>query len=294
MHITLLGTGCPTVSTERYGPAQLIVHDTTRILVDCGSGVTQRLIGAGSAGVAVDALFLTHLHTDHVIDLYQLIMSSWHQGRARPWEIYGPPGTRVYVEGLMDLWEVERAQRIAHEMRPSTAGFEVNVTELSDGDRIEVGALSVRAFAVDHRPVRHAFGFHLEPADGGPVIVLSGDTRPCDALRHAARDADMLVNEVFVHRDLPVIEGVRTMGSIENVASYHTLSSEVGKLAAEAGVKILVLTHFVPPQADRAALLAEVAADFSGPVILGEDLMTIDPDRRRVIHGNVHMALARQ
>jgi len=293
MQITLLGTGCPTASTERYGPAQLITHQDTRILVDCGSGVTQRLVGAGSAGRDVDALFLTHLHTDHIIDLYQLIISSWHQGRARPWDIYGPSGTRTYVKGLMALWAPERAQRIAHEKRPSTTGLEVNVTELSGGDVTMIGALSINAFEVDHRPVRHAFGFKLEPVEGGPTIVLSGDTRPCDALRDAAKGADILVNEVFIHQNLPVIEGVRTAESVENVASYHTLSSDVGKLAADANVKVLVLTHFVPPDADRQSLLDEVSGDFTGPVILGEDLMTIDAGQMLVTHGNTHIALSR-
>src|SRR3546814_6522148 len=96
MEIVFLGTGCPVVSTERYGPAQLILADNAKILVDCGSGVTQRLVAAGTPGRALDALLLTHLHSDHLVDLYQLIVSSWHQGRDRPLPVYGPPGTRRY------------------------------------------------------------------------------------------------------------------------------------------------------------------------------------------------------
>src|SRR3546814_8928748 len=88
---------------------------------DLGSGVTQRLVAAGTPGRALDALLLTHLHSDHLVDLYQLIVSSWHQGRDRPLPVYGPPGTRRYVEGLMALWEPELSLRIAHEKRPSTA-----------------------------------------------------------------------------------------------------------------------------------------------------------------------------
>jgi ribonuclease Z len=90
MELTLLGTGCPAVSTERYGPAQVICHQNQAILVDCGSGVTQRLLAAGLSGRALDAVFLTHLHSDHIVDLFQLVISSWHQGRDRPQRIFGP------------------------------------------------------------------------------------------------------------------------------------------------------------------------------------------------------------
>ena len=289
MQFTFLGTGCPVVSLERYGPAHLVQHGGRSVLVDCGSGVTQRLLAAGCPGRDLDALLLTHLHSDHLVDLYQLVVSSWHQGRERPQKVFGPPGTRVYVEGLMALWRRELDQRIAHEKRPSTAALEVEVVEITDGWRLQLGELAVEAFAVDHRPVRHAFGFAFQ--SGGRRLVFSGDTRPCPALEAAARDADLLVNEVFVHREMPVIEGVRSAETVENVAAYHTLSSDVGKLARRANVRCLALTHFVPPHADRAALLAEVRADYEGPVILGEDLMRIDLARESLSYGQAHIGL---
>ena len=93
MEVTLLGTGCPQAHPQRLGPANLVQAEGFSFLVDCGSGVTQRLVGAGSSGRLLDAVLLTHLHSDHVIDLYQLIVSSWHQGRDRPQRILGPAGT---------------------------------------------------------------------------------------------------------------------------------------------------------------------------------------------------------
>src|SRR5690606_8216762 len=120
---------------------------------------------------------------------------------------------------------------------------------------------------------------------------LSGDTRRSPALVEAARGADILVHEVFIHREMPVVAGVRSAETVANVAGYHTLSSEVGKIAAEAGVGCLVLTHFVPPAADRDRLLAEVAADFAGPVVLAEDLMTLDAETATLAHGPVRLAL---
>src|SRR3546814_3334554 len=213
MEIVFLGTGCPVVSTERYGPAQLILADNAKILVDCGSGVTQRLVAAGTPGRALDALLLTHLHSDHLVDLYQLIVSSWHQGRDRPLPVYGPPGTRRYVEGLMALWEPELSLRIAHEKRPSTAALEVAVTEIAAGQTLTFGRTQVEAVAVAYKPVRHAFGFVFR--SGGLFLALSGDPRRCEALIAAARGDDLLVPAVFIHRELPVVPGVRSAEAVK-------------------------------------------------------------------------------
>ncbi len=304
MEITLLGTGCPAVDIERYGPAQVVRHGGHTVLVDCGSGVTQRLLGAGLSGRDLDAVLLTHLHSDHLVDLFQLIVSSWHQGRDRPQRVFGPPGTRAYVDGLMALWRAELEQRIAHERRPSTAALEVEVTEIGPGadpgsgrhpgpwEVLTLGDLRAEAFEVEHQPVRHAFGFVFETPEAR--LVLSGDTRACAAVVEAARGAELLVHEVFVHREMPVVAGRRSAETVANVASYHTLSSEVGKIAAEAGVGILALTHFVPPGCDREALLAEVAADFAGPVVIGEDLVTLEPATGRIRHAGAVLGLGRR
>ncbi len=289
MRVTLLGTGCPVAHVERYGPAQVIRHADTAILVDCGSGVTQRLVAAGCPGRQIDALLLTHLHSDHLVDLFQLVISSWHQGRDRPQRVFGPPGTRRYVDGLMALWQPELEQRIAHERRPSTVALEVEVTELAPGNRLSLGAIDVAVVEVEHYPVKHAFGFVCEAA--GRRIAISGDTRRCPALIEAARGADILVHEVFIHREMKVTPGVRSAETVQNVMSYHTVSDEVGKVATEAGVGCLVLSHFVPPTFDKPALLEEVKRDFAGPVVIGEDLMTLDARTGAIDWRGTHLAL---
>lgn len=282
MDLTLLGTGCPSVDINRYGPAALVDGGVgARLLVDCGSGVTQRLVGAGCKGSEIDAVLLTHLHSDHIIDLFQLVISSWHQGRERPQRVFGPPGTKRYVSGLQDLWAAELKQRIAHERRPSTVGLEIEAHEITGGDRLEFGNLTVSAVDVDHQPVRHAFGFIFEDSD--ERLAISGDTTYCPALIKAAAGVDMLLHEVFIHREMPVIEGVRTAETVANVGAYHTLSDVVGRVAHETGAGSLVLTHFVPPRFDEAALLAEVTQGFDGPVIIGHDLMKMHVGGRCVI-----------
>lgn len=286
MRVTLLGTGCPQATPRRMGPASLVRSDGLTLLVDCGSGVTQRLVEAGSSSAAVDALFLTHMHTDHVIDLYQLIITSWHQGRTVPHRLFVPRGMKPFVDSLMALWAEERAQRIAYEQRPSTAAFDLEVTEIEAGVIFDERGVRVSAFLVDHGPVEPAFGLTFEHR--GRRTVFSGDTTVCEAVVSAAEGADLLVHEVFVHGAMTARPGVRTSAGLEAVAAYHTLSSDVGKLAARARPKLLVLNHIVPVDADRAALLAEVARDFQGPTIIGEDLLSVDVARMAASYRDLH------
>jgi ribonuclease Z len=276
MDLTLLGTGCPQVDPKRMGPANLVRHGVQAFLVDCGSGTTQRLVEAGSAGRALDAVFLTHLHSDHVVDLYQLFVSSWHQGRTVPQRLFGPPGIKRFVDGLFALWRPELEQRIAHEKRPNMDGLKVEVTEFAAGEIYDAGGVTVRAVEVAHQPVKFAYGFVFEAS--GRRLAFSGDTAYCPALIESARGADVLVHECFIHGVMKPLKGIRTEEGIRNVASYHTLSSEVGKVASAAGVRCLVLNHFVPTQFDRNGVLAEVRRDYAGPIVIGEDLMRLDLD----------------
>ena len=288
MRVTLLGTGCPIVDPDRFGPATLVWTDRSTILVDCGSGVTQRLLAAGSSGRDVDALLLTHLHSDHLVDLYQLIISSWHQGRDRPQRVFGPPGTKAYVNGLMALWTKEREGRVAHEQRTDTSAFDIEVEEIADGQVLEFGDMVVKTVEVNHKPVPCAFGFVFE-GDGGKAVI-SGDTTYCPELITAAADADLLVHEVYIHRGFPEISGLRTRRGMSNVASYHTLSSDVGKVATESRAACLMLTHFVPTRFDEDELLAEVRESYAGPLIIGEDLMTFDIADRSLRLGDALLA----
>ena len=289
MRITLLGTGCPQVDQRRFGPASLVCAGEQRFLIDCGSGVTQRLLGAGSSGAELDAVLLTHLHSDHVIDLYQLIISSWHQGRGRPQCIFGPAGTRAFAEATMELWRREREQRIEWERRASTAALELDVVEFGEGWIWDAGGVRIAAFEVDHRPMQPAFGFLFET--DGCRVVFSGDTTVCDNLIAWGKGADLLVHECFIHREMVARRGGRIDQGLENVATYHTLSSEVGKVASKAGARALLLNHFVPVAFDPDALVAEVTADFAGPVVIGEDLLSIDVPNRTVGFERLRVAL---
>jgi ribonuclease Z len=291
MLVTLLGTGCPQVHPHRFGPASLVQVGEMSFLVDCGSGVTQRMAAAGASGAKFDALLLTHLHSDHLVDLYQLVISSWHQGRERPQRIFGPAGTRAFAEATMEVWRTERERRIAWECRPSTAGLELEITEFEDGVLFEADGLRISAFEVDHGPVKPAFGFLFETTQAR--VAFSGDTTVCDRLVSAAKGVDLLVHECFIHGQMAPGR-MRSEQGLANVASYHTPSSEVGKVACRADAGLLVLHHFIPVEFDRDALLREVRADFPRPVVIAEDLLTVDVPRQVIGYGGLRLDLGQR
>jgi ribonuclease Z len=279
MIFTFLGTGCPVATPLRAGPSHLLSTSSSRLLIDCGSGVAQRLVAAGHRGADIDALIVTHYHSDHIVDFYQLLVSSWHQGRSRPFVVHAPATAIAHMRRQLDAYEDERRLRIAHERRPSATGLEVEFHELGTTS-IAVGDITADPFEVDHRPVAPSYGLVLRSSRSR--IVFSGDTAPVPSLVEAARGSDLLVCEVFVEREMQPAEGVRSPETIAAIRSYHMVPSAVAAVALEAGAKAVALTHLVPPTADRAALVAEIREGYPGPVIIGEDLMTIDVAARMI------------
>ncbi|MBT3777333.1 MAG: MBL fold metallo-hydrolase [Gammaproteobacteria bacterium] len=274
MELTLLGTGCPSVDHKRFGPSNLISTKTAKILVDCGSGITQRLHELKVSSADIDALLFTHLHSDHAVDLYQLIISSWHSYRIKPWKIYGPKGTKKFVNKIMDAWADERKLRISYEARASVKAFDIDVVEFKSLGNLKIKDIKIKYFEVDHKPVKYAYGFSF--TNKNKKLTISGDTKPCENLMKYAQKSDVLLHEVFIEGEIKEINKMRTQKTLHNVQSYHTTSSEVGKVAFIAQVKNLVLTHFVPTRFNKRNLKKVVKKDFGKDPIIGEDLMTIE------------------
>ncbi|HJO13459.1 MAG: MBL fold metallo-hydrolase [Pelagibacteraceae bacterium] len=273
MQLILLGTGCPSVDHKRFGPANLISTRKTTILVDCGSGVTQRLKEAKVSSANIDALFLTHLHSDHVVDLYQLIISSWHSYRTKSWRIFGPIGTKKFVKKLMDVWKDERMLRIKYEQRSSIQAFNVKVTEFGEYGKTRIKDLAVEYFTVDHKPVKYAYGFNFFQQK--KKLTISGDTKPCENLMKYGQLADVLLHEVFIEDEIYSYFRMRTKKTLHNVKAYHTPSTIVGKVAKITRCKKLVLTHFVPTQFNEKKLIDVVTKDFGKKPVIGKDLLKI-------------------
>ena len=273
MELTLLGTGCPKVDFNRFGPSNLISTKKANVLIDCGSGVTQRLDQIKISTADIDALFLTHLHSDHVIDLYQLIISSWHSYRVRPWVIYGPIGTKKFVSKIMNAWKDERKQRIKYESRSSTNAFKTIIREFKSTGSLKIKDLRVKYFEVDHKPVKYSYGFNFYSQN--KKLTISGDTRPCENLIKYAQEADVLLHEVFIDGEFKQTNKMRTKKTLHNVRDYHTPSTILGKIAKLTKCKRLVLTHLVPTKFNEKKLIKTIKSDFGKKPIVGKDLLKI-------------------
>ncbi|MBI2529492.1 MAG: MBL fold metallo-hydrolase [Candidatus Rokubacteria bacterium] len=273
MRALLLGTGSPPPNPERHGPATLIELGQERFLVDAGSGVGHQLVRAGVHAHDWPRLLITHHHSDHTIDLGHLLITRWIVGQNAPWEIWGPAGTRKQVELLLAYlsWDIDVRRAHMHDRQPP----EVRVTEIEEGKIMETGGVRVSAFLVEHDPVRPAFGFRFD--GGGRSVVISGDTRPSENLVRRSQGVDCLIHECcdmsktgwFPGCGWPTLEA-----KIRDLQSYHTPPDEVGRIAAEARARTLVLNHLMP--ASTAEELSEAAAArYAGPIIVGADLLDV-------------------
>lgn len=270
IEVTLLGTGSPIPDPDRAGPSTLIRAGGQTFLVDCGRGVQQRLAAAGSAANLLTALLLTHLHSDHIADLGDVIITRWistFTPDPAPFQIIGPPGTAEVVDAMLAAFGHDIGYRIAHHA-DLTAPPAIEVHEYTEGVGWDHDGVRILAAPTDHRPVAPTIGFRVEHGDAS--VVLAGDTVPCDTLDELAAGAGALVHTAIRHDLIDAMPLQR----IRDICDYHSSVEQAADTAARAGVGILILTHYVPSPArgqydDWRALAATV---FDRQIELGDDL----------------------
>lgn len=270
IEVTLLGTGSPIPDPERAGPSTLVRAGGQTFLIDCGRGVLQRLAAAGSGANQLSALLLTHLHSDHIADLGDVIITRWvstFAPDAAPLTIIGPPGTAEVVDATLRAFGHDIDYRIAHHA-DLTAPPSVEVHEHTTGAVWDHDGVRIQAAPTDHRPVTPTIGFRVEHA--GASVVLAGDTVPCDSLDTLAAGAGALVHTV-IRKDLV---NQLPMQRIRDICDYHSSVEEAAATATRAGVGILILTHYVPAIAPGAEddWRALAASEFDRQIELGDDL----------------------
>ena len=271
MEVIILGSGSPLPDPNRAGPATLVRAAGRDFLFDAGRGVLMRLAGAGSGPVQLERLLLTHLHSDHVTDLNDLVTMTWVMAQEpRPLRVTGPAGTSLLVDRTLAMLSQDIGYRLAHHA-DLTWDPSAEVTEINDGVVFDDGEVKIIAAPTDHGPVRPTAGYRIE-ADGKSVVI-SGDTIPCSGLDRLCADADVYVQTVIRR---PQIEAF-PVARLRDIVSYHSSIEDAAATASRGHVGTLVLTHLIPAPfpGTEPEWLAEAAAVFDGTILLASDLMRI-------------------
>jgi ribonuclease BN (tRNA processing enzyme) len=277
--LILLGTGGgPTPKPNRSAPSQVIVVNGVSYVIDCGNGVARQMVLAGVKLDTIRNIFVTHQHSDHNADYGNLLWLSWAATLASRVDTYGPTPLKAMTRLFLEMNDTDIKIRMADEGRPALKDM-IAIHEIgTDGIVMRDANVTVTAALVDHPPVRPAFAYRFDCPDRS--IVISGDTRPSQNLVRLAQGADVLVHEVMY---LPALEQVigaepNAKNLREHLLASHTTTEQVGRIATEAGVKTLVLSHFVPggaPVIKDEVWFDAVRPYFSGNLMIGRDLLEL-------------------
>ena len=295
LHVYVCGSGSPMADATRAGPCLAVLAGDSTLVFDAGSGSVRNLGAMGFRFDKLDAAFLTHLHSDHLDSLGELLLQGWIAGgRDVPLPVYGPPGTAQVVDGFVAAYTIDRGYRIAHHgpdvANPAGFGGEAREIDLAaleaanwDGVVHAQDGVIVRVLRVDHSPASPAYAYRIEY--GGRAVVISGDTSAVPALAEFAKGADVIFHDALNPEMVGQLEAALTARGqprlakiMADIPDYHASPTQAARLAEEAGVPALVLYHLVPgpPSAlIEPAFLGNAPETFSGTLELAEDGMLV-------------------
>lgn len=282
LRVLLLGTaGGPSFSADRLGISTLVVAGPERLLFDAGRSLTTGMTRLGISPADVTKVFLTHLHSDHIISVPELLLYPWaSQGRRTPLQVWGPTGTRAMMDHLQEAFSYDIHVRRDVDERFPADGIKATSTDIREGVVYEANGVKVTAFLVDHAPIEPAFGYRVDYR--GHSVVLSGDTKPSENLVKMAQGVDLLVHELGSWKQDPNLAGPpdelfpgsrQTKGQVQTIRNHHTDGVDAGRIFDRVKPKLALFSHY---NVDPTATLLLVRQTYSGAVEFGEDLMTLE------------------
>lgn len=275
--LVLLGTqGGPFIRSYKQTPsANLIVYKDVPFVIDTGYGATFKLREAGINLSTLKYIFITHLHSDHYLDLGPLLYNAWISGLPEQVHIYAPKGIKSILKNYWESNQYDIDTRIKDEGRPDIRKL-ATIHEIKEGILIANSDLEISSLKNIHPPIDDSYAFKFKL--GKKIVVFSGDTTYCPAMTAFAAGADYLIHEVMYSPAVDEMASRRPNATklIASIKSHHTSAEDVGRIAKAADVKNLVLNHFVPPD-DKSVTdqvwLDAVSSTFSGTIIIGKDLL---------------------
>ena len=277
--VILLGTGNPNPDPKHSGCSVAIIANDTPYIVDFGVGLIRQAAALTPRyGGDIDAVeiknlntaFLTHLHSDHTIGFPDLILTPWVMGRNQPLEVYGPEGISEMTEYILKAYQEDIKNRLYGLEPANNQGWRVNAHEIEEGVIYKDPNVKVEAFLVKHGSWPNAYGFRFTTPD--KIIVISGDTAPCDNIQKQSQGADILIHEVYYKKAFDRKDDFwKKYHSIN-----HTSTHELAEMVKITKPKLLVLYHTLFWGGNEQDLLDEIAEIYDGAVIVGSDLQVFE------------------
>jgi ribonuclease Z len=288
LKVILLGTGGPRPDMNQFGPSTLVEAGGRNFLFDCGRGATLHLSQLHISPAQIDGLFVTHLHSDHIVGISDLYLTGWVMGRKKPFQVWGPAGTQRMMEHLKEAYQFDIQIRQKIDLL-SPEGVAIEAKDVSQGIVYEMGGVKVTAFLVHHGDVRPALGYRVDYAHHS--VTISGDTGYSENLVRFAHGTDVLIINVVDPQALRKIPFLKP-DQLKRIIPIHTTPEQAGQIFTRARVKLGVYTHFVPYPTP--GLIAQTRKTYAGRLVVGKDLTEIDISDGIEIHEPRAVALSPQ